>query len=73
MYQIHPNARPAPAVCVAIASSTEPLGVLAKRYGMSTETIRKWRRGRAGLPSDPGLDLLSGQNLARRLRPMKTL
>lgn len=27
-----------------IATSPEPTGVLAKRYGVSTETIRKWRR-----------------------------
>lgn len=28
----------------AIATSAEPTGVLAKRYGVSTETIRKWRK-----------------------------
>ncbi|CAO3437285.1 Transposase [Azospirillum endophyticum] len=58
MYQIHPNARIirpnariTPAVRAAIASSAEPSGVLAKRYGVSTETVRKWRhRGRGGLP-----------------------
>lgn len=44
MYQIHPNARTTPAVRAAIALSAEPSGVLAKRYGVSTETIRKWRR-----------------------------
>ena len=27
-----------------IARSTEPTGVLAARYGVSTETVRKWRR-----------------------------
>ncbi|NUB11819.1 IS481 family transposase [Azospirillum brasilense] len=48
MYQIHPNARTTPAVRAAIAASTESSGVLAKRYGVSTETIRKWRtRGTA--------------------------
>jgi transposase len=31
-------------VRAAIAASTEPSGVLAKRYGVSTETIRKWRK-----------------------------
>ena len=41
---IHPNARTTPAVRAEIARSTEPTGVLARRYGVSTETIRKWRK-----------------------------
>ena len=44
MYQIHPNARTTPDVRTEIARSTEPSGELAKRYGVSTETIRKWRK-----------------------------
>ncbi len=44
MLQIHPNARTTPAVRAEIARSDEPSGVLAGRYGVSTETIRKWRR-----------------------------
>ena len=44
MLQIHPNARTTPAVRAEIARSGEPSGVLAKRYGVSTETIRKWRK-----------------------------
>jgi transposase InsO family protein len=44
MLQIHPNARTTPAVRVEIARSEEPTGVLAQRYGVSTETIRKWRK-----------------------------
>src|SRR3712207_4842113 len=44
MLQIHPNARTTPAVRAEIARSEEPTGVLARRYGVSTETIRKWRR-----------------------------
>lgn len=44
MHQIHPNARTTPAVRSEIARSTEPAGVLARRYGVSTETIRKWRK-----------------------------
>ncbi|UEM06912.1 IS481 family transposase (plasmid) [Skermanella rosea] len=44
MFQIHPNARTTPAVRAEIARSTEPSGELAKRYGVSTETIRKWRK-----------------------------
>jgi transposase len=44
MYQIHPNARTTPAVRAAIATSTEPTRVLAQRYGISPETVRKWRK-----------------------------
>ena len=44
MFQIHPNARTTPAVRAAIAASAEPSEVLAKRYGVSTETLRKWRK-----------------------------
>ncbi len=44
MLQIHPNARTTPAVRAEIARSDEPAGVLARRYGVSTETVRKWRK-----------------------------
>jgi transposase InsO family protein len=44
MHAIHANARTTPAVRTEIARSTEPTGVLAQRYGVSTETIRKWRK-----------------------------
>ena len=44
MHAIHPNARTTPAVRAEIARSVEPTGVLATRYGVSTETIRKWRK-----------------------------
>jgi transposase InsO family protein/transposase-like protein len=44
MHAIHPNARTTPAVRAEIARSTERSGLLAQRYGVSTETIRKWRR-----------------------------
>ncbi|ACL58904.1 DDE-type integrase/transposase/recombinase [Methylobacterium nodulans] len=43
-HAIHPNARTTPAVRAEIARSPEPSGVLAKRYGVSAETIRKWRK-----------------------------
>ena len=43
MPTIHPKARTTPAVRAEIARATEPTGVLARRYGVSTETIRKWR------------------------------
>jgi transposase InsO family protein len=44
MLQIHPNARTTPVTRAEIARSGEPTGVLARRYGVSTETIRKWRK-----------------------------
>src|SRR3954471_10736763 len=57
MFSIHPNARTTPAVRAEIARSAEPTGVLAGRYGVSTETVRKWRkrgaadcRARSGRP-----------------------
>jgi transposase-like protein len=55
MLSIHPNARTTPAVRAEIAGSLEPSGVLANRYGVSTETIRKWRkRGPRRLPEPLG-------------------
>ena len=44
MHSIHPNARTTPAVRREIALSSERTGVLAQRYGVSTETIRRWRQ-----------------------------
>lgn len=44
MLRIHPQARTTPAVRREIASSSEPTGVLARRYGISDETVRKWRK-----------------------------
>ena len=44
MPAIHAKARTTPAVRAEIARSREPTGILAQRYGVSTETIRKWRK-----------------------------
>ncbi len=44
MVQIHPQARTTPAVRAEIARSAEPASVVAKRYGISDETVRKWRK-----------------------------
>src|SRR5918994_5668795 len=44
MLTIHPKARTTPAVRAEIARSHESSGVLARRYGVSTETIRKGRQ-----------------------------
>src|ERR687894_972114 len=47
MLSLHPQARTTPAVRQEIARSSEPTGVLAQRFSVSTETIRKWRKRRA--------------------------
>src|SRR3954465_8588307 len=44
MLSIHPNARTTPAVRAEIARSSEPTGELARRYGVSTETVREGRK-----------------------------
>ena len=44
MLQIHPNARTTPVTRAEIARSSEPSGTLAKHYGVSAESIRKWRK-----------------------------
>src|SRR3569623_619048 len=44
MLAIHPQARPTPAVRAELARTSDRSGVLAKRYGGSTETVRKWRK-----------------------------
>jgi transposase len=44
MLQIHPNARTTPVIRAEIARSKERTGILAQRYRVSTETIRKWRQ-----------------------------
>ena len=44
MLQIHPNARTTPVTWAETARSGEPTSLLAQRYGVSTETIRKWRK-----------------------------
>lgn len=44
MMQIHPPARTTPAVRAEIARSTKPVRILAKHYGISEETVRKWRK-----------------------------
>lgn len=44
MLQIHPQARTTPAVRTDIARSSEPTSVLVRHYGISGETVRKWRK-----------------------------
>lgn len=48
MLPIHLHARTAPALGPQTARSHASSGVRARRYGVSNETVRKWRRrGRA--------------------------
>ena len=44
MLAIHPSARTTPAVRAEVARSAEPAGELARRHGVSTETVREWRK-----------------------------
>ena len=70
MLQIHPNARTTPATRAEIARSSEPSGMLARRYGVSAETIRKWRkRGPEDVPVHlPGH---ASSGMARCCRPLR--
>ncbi|QBL95393.1 hypothetical protein KSAC_32140 (plasmid) [Komagataeibacter saccharivorans] len=42
MLEIHPQARTTSAVRADFARSSEPTSVLARRYGISDETVSKW-------------------------------
>ena len=42
-YQIHTNARTTPATRKEIQTSTQPQRLLAKQFGVSRLTIRKWQ------------------------------
>ena len=44
MMLIHPQARTTPTVRAEIARSTGPASVVAKRYGITDEAVRKWRK-----------------------------
>jgi transposase InsO family protein len=41
---LHKNARTTPAVRAEMAASAESVGQLARRYSVSEDTVRKWRR-----------------------------
>ena len=44
MLHIHPNARTTPATRAEIARSVDSSAIVAQRYGVSAETVRKWRK-----------------------------
>ncbi|MCK7577767.1 MAG: helix-turn-helix domain-containing protein, partial [Chromatiales bacterium] len=42
--RLHKNARTTPAIRREIQTSTLPIRELAERYGLSRQTVAKWRR-----------------------------
>ena len=46
MIALHKNARTTPATRAEIAASSVPVSVLAKQYGVSESTARKWKNRR---------------------------
>ena len=44
MLSLHKNATTTPAIRAKIAASEEPAAVLAGRYGVTLDTIYRWRR-----------------------------
>jgi transposase-like protein len=77
MLQIYPNARTTPITRAEIARSQEPTGLLAERFGVSTETVRKWRKRSArdwlepgeGVAARPSLRHHSGRLAGKRTPP----
>ena len=57
--RLHKRARTTPAIRAELAASPEPVAVLARRYGISEATVRKWR-GRT--------DFLDRSHTAHRLQ-----
>lgn len=47
MIALHKNARTTPAVRQEIAASNELVSVLAARYGVTEQTITKWKHARS--------------------------
>lgn len=41
---LHKNARTTPAVRAEIAASNEPASVLAQRFGITEQTVYKWKK-----------------------------
>ena len=44
---LHRNARTTPAVRAEIAASAEPASALAQRYGITEQTVYKWKKRQA--------------------------
>lgn len=43
MVSLHKRARTTPAIREELAASTKPVRELARQYGISEATVRKWR------------------------------
>jgi transposase-like protein len=43
MVSLHKRARTTPAIREELATSTKPIRELARQYGISEATVRKWR------------------------------
>jgi transposase-like protein len=41
---LHKNARTTPAVRAEIAASDEPASILAQRFGITEQTVYKWKK-----------------------------
>ena len=41
--KLHKNARTTPAIRAQLAASNEPVAVLAKRFNLAPNTVRKWQ------------------------------
>ena len=44
MISLHKNATTTPSIRERLSGSDEPAAVMARRYGVSEETARKWKR-----------------------------
>ena len=44
LISLHKQATPTPKIGAAIQASTEPAGMVAERYGISEQTVWKWRK-----------------------------
>ena len=40
--KLHKNARTTPAIRAQLAASNEPVAVLARRFNLAPNTVRKW-------------------------------
>ena len=54
MLSLHKNATTTPAIRAKIAASDEPAAVLAARYGVTLDTIYRWR-GRTSFEDRPSV------------------
>ena len=68
MIALHKNARTTPAVRAEIAASAQPASVLAQRFGITEQTVYKWKRREVG---DPGAHEANGDGCAKGIETMR--